>query len=446
MRTIVEPKEHIDKLWGKQRIRSGDTYRIMRYVLRVDHDGKALLHNVVTGQLVILDEAERALLAKLPTEYGATMNQLIAGHYLVTDDYDEHQKVVQMRDILRKLADMQNSQGIVHYTILPTTACNARCYYCYQRDVRPETMSMQIADGVVSFIREHCKGNRAWIRWFGGEPTLAVHLIDHICEGLRNNSVDFSSRMTTNGYLLDEELIEKMKNAWNLEQIMISLDGSEANYNRIKAFAEVQDNPYRRVLRNVGILLDQGIPISLRMNFGRGNYSDFGELLSDVEHLFGKNPLLEVRPHYIIPDNRAINTESLREYEQWCDEEIVNLNEMSRNKGFFHKKYPLPSMKYEPCLAASDNAVVIMPDGSLVSCPDLLGKDQVKGDIWHGITDKAKVLSWKQFGDYERCRNCLFYPKCLVALNCAGGGSCTVLNEYTKQYTNTVRAFADQFK
>ena len=56
MRTIVEPKEFIAKLWGKQKINDTDTFRMMRYVIRDDYDGKVLLHNVVTGQLVVLDQ------------------------------------------------------------------------------------------------------------------------------------------------------------------------------------------------------------------------------------------------------------------------------------------------------------------------------------------------------------------------------------------------------
>lgn len=435
MITIVEPKDHIDKLWGKQPIRDKDTYRMMRYVLRVNHDGKVLLHNIVSGQLVLLEQEEAEAVDKLPMKYAPVLNQLVAKHYLVCEEYDEHLQVVKMREILRRLDDVQKEKGLVHYTILPTTACNAHCFYCYERGLKTETMSPQTANAVVEFIRKHYNGNRIWIRWFGGEPTLAVSLIDQICEGLEKNRIDFMSRMTTNGYLMDKETIVKMKNLWHLEQVMISLDGSEKNYNRIKAFSDAHDNPYQRVLRNIGFLLDQGILAALRMNFDKENYQDFSNLLNDVERHFGHNPLLVVRPHQIIQGTRDAEGVSCRDYEQWYSEKIVELNEMSRSKGLFRKEYSLPSLKYKVCLAASDNAVVIMPDGSLVSCPDLLSSDQIKGDIWQGITDVEKTQQWKQFGDYERCRSCLFFPRCAVATNCEVGGTCTMLNEYTKQYS-----------
>lgn len=440
MKTIVEPKESIDKLWGKQKVQEDAVYRLMQYVLRVDHDGKVLLHNVVTGQLVVLDVAEAAALEKLPTVYNSVMEQLVTEYYLVPEDYYEHQQVVKMRDILSMLSEAQSRHGIIHYVILPTTTCNAHCFYCYENGLKAETMTSQTAYDVVKFIKKYCQGNRVFIRWFGGEPTLAMPLIDQICEDLRANSIDFVSRMTTNGYLMDKETIEKMKVNWHLEQVMISLDGSETNYNETKAFAGVQDNPYQRVLLNVGYMLDQGIYVSLRMNFDERNYWDFSNLLEDVERNFGKNPLLQVRPHQINPIVKRTDKNSQRDFEQWCNEKIVELNELSRRKGLLRKEYPLPCLKYEKCLAASDDAVVIMPDGSLVSCPDLLDSEQVKGDIWQGIVDKEKTLSWKQFGDYERCRNCLYFPRCTVVANCEGGGSCILLNEYNKQYSDAAVA------
>ncbi len=439
MITIVNPMEHIDKLWGKQRIMDDDTYRMMRYVLRVDYDGKVLLHNVVTGQLVILEQAEAEAVDKLPMKYGPVMEQLVTKHYLVAEAYDEHLQVVKMREILRKLDDAHKEQGIIYYTILPTTACNAHCFYCYERGLKTETMTPQIIRAVVEFIKKQYKGDRIWIRWFGGEPTLAEHLIDQICKGLEEKQIDFASRMTTNGFLIDGKMIMKMKELWHLEQVVISMDGSEENYNRIKAFADVNDNPYQRVMRNIGFLLNDGISVALRMNFDKENYCDFRNLLDDVEKKFGHNPLLEVRPHQINPRTRDTDVGSYQEYEQWYNEKIVELNEMSRRKGFFHKEYPLPSLKYKVCMAASDNAVVIMPDGSLVSCPDLLSSDQIKGDLWQGIIDIEKTRQWKQFGDYERCRKCLFFPRCAVVINCEAGGICTMLNEYSQQYSNSVK-------
>ena len=103
MITIVEPNEAVDRLWGKQKVNENETYRLMRYVLRVDYDDKILFHNVVTGQLIVLGIDEKTNIDKLPITYETWMEQLVASHYLVNDQFDEHMQVVNMREILRRM-------------------------------------------------------------------------------------------------------------------------------------------------------------------------------------------------------------------------------------------------------------------------------------------------------------------------------------------------------
>ena len=76
MITLVEPQQHIARLWGKPVPKEGEHYRLMRYVLRADHESKILLHNAVTGQLVVLEEEESETLNRLPAKYCPIMEQL----------------------------------------------------------------------------------------------------------------------------------------------------------------------------------------------------------------------------------------------------------------------------------------------------------------------------------------------------------------------------------
>ncbi len=437
MITIAEPKEYVNRLWGKQKVQEESAYRLMRYVLRFDHEAKVLLHNVVTGQLVLLEQDEAKLLDQFPVKYCAAMDQLIEGHYLVPEGFDEHQRVAKLREVLILMDNARAKPGIIQYTILPTTACNARCYYCYQHYLKPVVMSEQTANDVVEFIQKQCEGNKVWIRWFGGEPTLAIDRISQICKGLRDRSIEFESSITTNGYQMDEKSISTMKSEWNLEEAMISLDGSEENYNKTKAFVGVQDNPYQRVLRNVGLLLDHGVRALLRMNFNNQNYWDFSNLLEDVDKRYKEHKnrsLLEVHAHYILPDYPDADESFFANCEQWYSEKSAELDDLSREKGFFHDAYQLPSLEYKLCIAARDSTVVIMPDGSLASCPDLLGSEQVKGNVREGIVDKEKALSWKRLSDVEHCRACPLFPRCAIVSNCKGKEICYHKTAYLRQY------------
>jgi len=189
--TIVQPQNNIEKLWGKQVIDFYETYRLMYYVLQAEVDDKRLLHNVVTGHLVVLNREEADIIDKLPISYSDTIRDLIANHFLVPEICDEHRQVVDLRIVLSKLFDLYDTPDIIKYTILPTTSCNARCYYCYEKGIVPVSMSETVAQDVIRFIVEHSHGQEIRIRWFGGEPTLGVKRINQICDGLKKKKNTF---------------------------------------------------------------------------------------------------------------------------------------------------------------------------------------------------------------------------------------------------------------
>lgn len=445
MITIVEPKEHIDKLWGKQRIRDGDTYRIMRYVLRVDHDSKVLLHNVITGQLVVLDQNEARVVTNMPLVYTTVMEQLVADHYLVPEDYDEHQQVVNMRNILRMLSDSQKSEAITRYTILPTTACNARCYYCFEQGVESYTMSEQIANDVVEYISNNCNKKPIHISWFGGEPTVASHRIDQICLGLREKGIQYKSDMTTNGYLFDEDMVNRSVKDWHVTLVMVCVDGTEENYNKTKAYVNATDNPYERVMQNIGMLLGQGVRVNLRMNIDLDNYRDFYELCSEAVHRFHESPLLQVYVHPIVGEHRnrdgAVNHGS----EAWFSEKIVELNDAARSLSLYRGDGYLPSLLHG-CMASSDSTITINAKGKLVKCPEQFADNQTIGDLLHGITNKQLADSWKEFSDYPRCVGCALFPACARMKNCSAKDRCNYQFEILRQVKSALCVRYDKWK
>ncbi len=429
MITIAEPQEHIDRLWGKQKVREGDAYRLMRYVLRVDHEDKVLLHNVVTGRLVVLDREEAEALETLPAPYTPVMEQMVTEHYLVPKDYDERQQVVGLRSVLRKLKDSLGSKTITKYTILPTTACNARCYYCFEQGVKPLTMTEQTANDVVKFIAEHC-GEEKKIRlsWFGGEPTVATHRIDQICKGLQEANIQYRSDMTTNGYLFDEEMVSRAVSIWRLEFVMICVDGTAENYNRTKAYVNAEGNPYERVMRNIGLLLDRGVHVNLRMNFDLENYRDFHELCEQVAGRFHKSPLLTLRVHPVNGEHKNHDGVLLHGSDAWFEEKIVELSDVARRASLLKDEKSLPYLRIG-CQAASDSTVTISASGLLAKCPEQFGDDDAIGNLKRGITDMRAVQSWKEFGDYPVCVGCALFPWCAKLRNCAVKERCNFRTE-----------------
>ena len=449
MITIVEPIVHIDRVWGKQKIIEDGKYRLMQYVLRVDYDGKVLLHNTVSGQLVELSQAEAEALNELPTAYKPAMEALIRDHYLVLNSCDEHYQVLCLRDIFQKIINNgRRVKGIItSYTILPTTACNARCYYCFEHGVPSVTMSEQTAEYTVEFIKNHYDPESVVsIRWFGGEPTIAANRIDQICIGLQNNGIKYSSSMTTNGYLLDDNMVERAKLLWNLRDVMISIDGTERNYNEIKAYVNAEDNPYQRVLRNIGYLLDQEISVSLRMNFDIDNYQDFKEVLNEAKNRFHNNKKLMV---YAFPIEGAYPNKHGKishASDEWLFEKVAELNDMARDMDLFHMEKELPSLNVSSCNAGSPNFMVITAKGELGRCSGIFYEhNQIVGNVKDGLTDNHYYDSWRRFADPCKCRSCTFFPSCMLIERCPSRDKCFQAETY-QQYKESVEHVYYRYK
>lgn len=442
MLTIVKPLRYIENLWGKQRIIEGNVYRLMYYVLQVKHAGKVLLHNVVTGHLVVLELKEIEMMEQLPRAYSPIMDQLVTNHFLVPKDYNEHDVVVNMRHVLNKMLISGNHSPhiINNYTILPTTSCNARCYYCFETGVHSITMNEQTANNVVKFIAEHCGEDRKIsIRWFGGEPTVAAHRIDQICSGLIKYGIDYSSSMTTNGFLFDEKMVSRAKSLWHLNNVMITVDGTEKNYNEIKAYPNIKDNPYQRVMRNIELLLNKGIEVALRMNFDLGNYEDFNNLIQEACRRYQGNKLLKVYSFPIKGEYPDKFGNTCHASEEWFEEILVKLNDNARKAGLFDLKRELPSLNFYTCNAGTPSFMVITPEGKLGRCTGIFFKEeQIIGNVADGPEDSDYYKSWTRFADPDRCAKCSFFPNCVLIEKCPGIDRCFKKETY-RQYEEAIK-------
>lgn len=423
MKTLAEAQERVTKLWGKQAPKTEEIYRLMKYVLRVEHEGHTALHNVMTGQLILLNEDEIRLLDTLPATYSADMAALVADHYLVPQGYNEYKQLQSLRTILRKLTPP--AKAITHYTILPTTACNARCYYCFEQGSKIVTMTEQTAEETVRFIAEHCgEEKNVRITWFGGEPTVAANRIDQICRGLQREGITYTGMMYTNGYLFDEEMADKARDLWHVKRMQIVIDGTEELYNRIKNYVNPKDNPYQRVMRNIGLLLDREIRISVRMNVDRINYESFAGVVQDLVARYKGKQGLSMYAYPLIGDYSNEDADTAHADEAWIAQKVYELNELSENCGIGWTTKPLPRLEYQGCMADNESAIVISASGALGKCCEHFQEERRIGMLSVGITETNMVKSWHQICFMEQCIDCAFAPSCVQLKNCDAEGRC----------------------
>lgn len=127
---------------------------------------------------------------------------------------------------IQGLREMMNQS--LHITMMPTEGCNFRCPYCYE-DHAPNTMRRQVLDRIQEYITQQAlKFERIHISWFGGEPTLCKDTVLEtalLLQNLqKNHGFQYTSSMTTNGYLLNKSDLLLYFNA-GITTFQITLDG-----------------------------------------------------------------------------------------------------------------------------------------------------------------------------------------------------------------------------
>ena len=427
MRIIQEAKKTIATYWG-ERSRKEEEYRLIRYHISVQCDEGTLLLNTVTGEMVLLSEYEAGLLSELPGRVSEWADELIKHRFLVPVGFDETKSVNQLRAILRKMAIDDNITG---YSILPTTGCNARCFYCFESSYPKVSMPQEMVKDVVEYIAANHGGKAIWINWFGGEPMVGYTRISEICDLLTEKKIEFRSSMISNGSLFTKELAYIASEKWHLKRIQITLDGSEKVYNKTKAYVGLSGNPYYRVLENIGYLLEMGIRVNVRLNMDFHNSEDIPKVVDELADRYGGRDNFYVYVHELFEDEGFAPVHHTREERRVIEARRAELEtyiiERECQCGSVSKRGAgdLPSLHPVFCMADNPESVLINPLGALGKCEHHIFKHLI-GDIHNsgnGI-NRTDVDYWLNPDMLNICKGCELYPSCSIPATCDGGNGC----------------------
>lgn len=413
MKIVSQANETILTILRKPKSTDGK-YRKLHFCVEKHLDNGVLLYNLLTKELLFLSQEEYS-------------------HYLEQDYLREHWFVVPEDTKDKEHAGLvkwilstrqKKSKEITAYTIFTTTDCNARCFYCFELGRSRISMSKETALKVVQYIKKNCGGKEVRISWFGGEPLYNQEAIDTICTGLRNEGIAFSSSMITNAYLFDADVVKRAVEMWNLKCVQITLDGTEAVYNRIKAYIYREGNPYQRVLENMERLLDASVSVVVRMNMDMHNAEDLLLLAQELSECFGGKNNIKVYAHHLFKGDEAM-AETHTE-EEWAlrDEAMRRIEGCLTQRGLTTKKGITKKFRLNNCMADNDNAVTILPDGNIGLCGQI-SESEFAGHVDKEGLDSNVVKSWKETTpEIEACATCFYYPDCVMLKKCPSGGQC----------------------
>ena len=371
MKIISLPIKDVIDIVGAQLVQDSCAPRMSSFYYEVKVKSGYVLYNTLTKEILFVDEKEYY--------DNEIKNLLFEKWFYVPTDFNEMNFVDDIRNIIKYT--LRQPSGFVSYIILPTTGCNARCFYCFEANSKKITMTDQMVDKVIDYIdRTRNKESKLSFQWFGGEPLLNKKAINRICTSLAERKIEFGSSMISNGYLFDEETIDDAKNKWNLNSIQITLDGTEDTYNRVKAYVYKDVNAFKRVLDNIDNLLSAEIRVSIRLNIDAYNMQDIRCLVNELALRFKGKKGLTIYSHTLFEDvgkcGGLVRTNECRkeicDFQKSLENEIVSL-------GFAPNKHHVINREFKDhyCMADAVGSVVILPDGHLTKCESSLDDDYV---------------------------------------------------------------------
>ncbi len=201
-------------------------------------------------------------------------NDFAARGYLVDPEVEK----ASFRKAYLKFLDERETDEVQLFFV-PNYSCNFKCSYCYQCDYQSKGAGLDkdIIDAFFRHIDADFAGRRRYITLFGGEPLLPGKphrdLIKYFIESAAFRNTDIA--VVTNGYhLLDYIDIFRLA---RLREIQVTLDGTREVHDSRRTHKNGQGT-FDRIAEGVDMLLENNIPVNLRMVVDRDNIENLPSL------------------------------------------------------------------------------------------------------------------------------------------------------------------------
>ncbi|WP_032120997.1 radical SAM/SPASM domain-containing protein [Clostridium amazonitimonense] len=309
------------------------------------------------------------------------------------------------------------NNNVFHIILNPTLNCNFRCSYCYEEH-KTESFNEEIMNRIIKLVeRKSSEENKIQVAWFGGEPLLEFDKIKHLTDMFKNicsnNNCLYEAKIITNGYLLNDKNIKKLKDL-NITNAQITLDGTK-EYHDKKRHLQNGEGTYEKVKESCVNILKNDIKLTLRVNIDEENYEDISNLFNVIPDIYKKN----------------VNFQASNLFQQKENLNFYLLYKKVIDSGF---SFNDSSNRLIKCEAATPNAVTIYPDGKLTFCSLAAEEGNFFGNLDSDgrikITNKELYYNFYSVDpfDTEICNDCIELPMCMgtcVFTRFKNKGKCT---------------------
>jgi len=373
---------------------------------------------------------------------------------ILSNNEDEDDKVLEF--IKSRIPEPAIS---VCYMIL-SEQCNLACKYCFLGNNDPgkrkhfnlQNMSIETADKAVEyFIKQlHISGldfekEKPVVIFYGGEPLVNYTALVHIAEKLivlkeaDRCLKNLEMSMVTNGLLLDDEKILKLKELG--VGIAISIDGFTEQENEMRVDRN-GNIVFNKILEKITRCKELGINISLSVTLSEETIKNKDNIIKLINEYcikaFGFNIMMS-SDIFVLPD--SYNEAAA----QFIIDEFVELRKLGIYEDRMIRKldsFAKAQVYYSDCAATSGGQIVIAPNGEVGICHGCLyDKKYFVSDVNDDDFDCKKdknYIEWSQLTpvNHDECLDC-------PALGICGGG-CPLNAMYLKE-GNTIHSIDTRF-
>ncbi len=298
-----------------------------------------------------------------------------------------------------------NPKNIKHMVINLTNECNLRCKYCFTEH-NPKRMKLDTLKQAIKFGIETCNVKR--ISFFGGEPMLEYKtLIQPIIQWVKEQKINVSFGMTTNGTLFTSENLKWLKE--NNVGFLLSIDGDKdsQNYNRP---TKDGTNSFELIQPNIKQILDLFPKTTFRSTITPYSANN---LIQD--YLFARKQGFQY--YYIVPDclNFQWTSEDLSilfsNYAQILEIMYRDITvgmcplEISQFVKAVERTLPFVINPNKPTIKTNINrcglgttGIGISPEGYISGCQEHCTYEETPfyiGDIWNGFDINKQKTLWE---------------------------------------------------
>lgn len=406
------------------------------------NNGYNMVLDVNSGSVHVVDDVTYDVLSLLDQgKQEEEIQEALKDRYPAQEIHDAAQECQELKEAGMLFTDDVYEGAIEMFAERPTVVkalclhiahdCNLACRYCFAEEGeyhgRRALMSLEVGKKALDFLIVNSGSRRNLeVDFFGGEPLMNWQVVkDLVAYGREQEKIhnkNFRFTLTTNGVLLDDEVMEFCNK--EMGNVVLSIDGRK----------EVHDfmRPFRKGAGSYDLIVPKFQKFAESRNqdnyYVRGTFTHYNlDFAADVLHLADLGfKQISVEPVVAPPtEDYAIREEDLPIiFEQYdiLAKEMIKRHKEGRGFNFFHFMIDLTG---GPCVykrlsgcGSGTEYLAVTPWGDFYPCHQFVGNEEfLLGNVDEGIVRTDLTCDFKKCNVYSK-KEC---SSCFARFYCSGG-------------------------